>query len=68
MYTKYAKLRDERGMTDNAVAVATGIKQSTFYDWKQRAERDPDASMSIDRMSKIAKYFDVPLDYFKTED
>lgn len=68
MYAKYAKLRDERGMTDNAVAVATGITQSTIYDWKQRTEKDPSASLSIANAAKIAEFFGVPLEYFLKED
>lgn len=64
MYAKYAKLRDSRNMTDNSVAVASGITQSTIYDWKKRSEANPNASLSVENLSRIAKVFDVPLDYF----
>lgn len=68
MYARYAKRRDEKQMTDNSVAVASGITQSTIYDWKKRAETNPNASLSVENLSKIAKVLEVPLDYFKTED
>ncbi len=64
MYARYAKLRDDRNMTDNSVAVASGITQSTIYDWKKRSETNPNASLSVENLSRIAKVFDVPLDYF----
>ena len=32
MYTKYAKLRDAKGLNDNKVAEMTGIPASTIYD------------------------------------
>ena len=67
MYAKYAKLRDERGMSDNKVAVMTGITQSTIYDWKQRSERDKNAKMSLDNISKIARLFGVPIETFLEE-
>lgn len=69
MYSIYAKLRDLRGVTDNAVAVATGITQSTIYDWKQRSEKNPQSRLSVDNLKKIADYFGVPIEYFlETED
>lgn len=67
MYARYAKLRDDRNMTDNSVAVASGITQSTIYDWKKRSEGNPNASLSVENLSKIAKVFNVPLDYFLYE-
>lgn len=64
MYAKYTALRDAKGMTDNAVAEATGITQSTIYDWKKRAEKNPKAGMTMENMIAIADYFGVSLDYF----
>lgn len=64
MYTKYAKLRDERGYNDHSVSTATGIPQSTIYDWKQRTARDENAKLSIDNLVKIATLFEVPIDSF----
>ena len=68
MYAKYAKLRDERGLTDNAVAVATRIPQSTLYDWKQRSERDEKAALSFGHLVRIANYFGVSIEYFATKE
>ena len=67
MYSIYANLRDSKGLTDNAVAVAVGITQSTIYDWKQRANKNPDAKLSIDNLKKIADYFGVSIEYFLEE-
>lgn len=64
MYTKYAKLRDERGLTDLAVANAVSIPQSTFYDWKQRSADNEKAGMSVGNLMKLAQFFDVPIEYF----
>ena len=54
MYDIYAKLRDERGMTDYAVAMETGILAQTLYDWK--AGR---STPKVDKLLKIAKLFNV---------
>ena len=55
MYSKYAELRDKAGLNDLQVAKKTGIPQSTIYDWKQRAAKDPLAGISAINLSKIAK-------------
>lgn len=58
IYEVYARLRDERGVTDYAVAKACGIGRSTFADWK--------AGRSIPRTEKLAKiadFFGVSLEY-----
>lgn len=68
MYARYASIRDSKGMTDNAVAVATGITQSTIYDWKQRAAKNPKASLSIENTKKIASFFGVPVDELLREE
>ena len=67
MYSKYAILRDERGYNDHQVATATGIPQSTIYDWKQRSERDANAKISIDNLVKITRLFGVPMEAFLEE-
>lgn len=59
MYQKYVELRDKHNVTDYRVSVETGITKSTFTDWKQ-GRSEP----KIDKLSKIAAYFDVPLEYF----
>ena len=57
MYEIYAKLRDERGMTDYQVCKATNISTATMRCWKS-GKYTP----KIDRMVKIAKLFGVTLD------
>lgn len=34
MYVNYAKVRDEKGLTDYMVAKKANIPHSTIYDWK----------------------------------
>lgn len=68
MYAIYSKIRDSKGMTDNAVAVAAGITQSTIYDWKQRSQKNPKAGLSIENLKKIAALFDVPVDRLLEEE
>ena len=59
MYGKYVKLRDANGVTDYAVAEATGIPKSTFSDWKS-GRSEP----KIGKLKLIADYFETSLDYF----
>ena len=59
LYEKYQKLKDGRGVTDYRVSEATGIPRSTFSEWK-RGTYVP----KIEKIIKIAKFFDVPVDYF----
>lgn len=63
MYEKYAELRDSRGITDYRVAVDTGITKSTFTDWKKGRSKP-----KFDKLLILAKYFDVPVEYFAEED
>lgn len=58
MYEKYCELRDKKGVTDYAVSKATGITKSTFTDWKTGRSKP-----KIEKLSKIAIYFDVPIDF-----
>ena len=59
MYRKYVKLRDEKGVTDYRVSVDTGITKSTFSDWKNCLY-----TPKVDKLQKLANYFNVPLSYF----
>lgn len=59
MYQRYANLRDSRGITDYRVAKETGIPASTFTEWKN-GKYTP----KVEKMSKLAKYFGVDLEYF----
>lgn len=62
MYEKYVKLRDEKGVTDYRVAEETGIHKSTFTDW-----RTGRSNPKLEKLSKIAKYFNVAIEYFISE-
>lgn len=59
MYEKYAKLRDEKKLTNYRVALDTGISKSTFTDWAKGR-----SCPKIEKLKKIADYFGVPLEYF----
>lgn len=62
MYNKYVQLRDSKGLTDYKVALDTGITKSTFTDWKN-GRSEP----KIEKLAKIAEYFEVTVDYFVKE-
>lgn len=59
LYEKFAKLLNERQVTAYQVSKATGIASSTFYEW-----RDGRYEPKVEKIKKIADYFDVPLTYF----
>lgn len=62
MYARYAKLRDKAKVTDAEVARQTGLGSYLFSEWKKGK-----SAPKIDKLYKIAKYFDVPLEYFVDE-
>lgn len=62
MYERYAKLRDERGLTDYRVSVDTGIPKTTFSEWRAM-KYEP----KLNKIATLAKYFDVPIEYFVSE-
>lgn len=62
-YEKYAKLRDERGLTDYQVAKKTGISSATLSEWKSGIY-----TPKIDKMIKIADLFGLSLDSLFRED
>lgn len=59
MYTRYAELRDSKGLKDADVSKATGIFPSTFTDWKNGTSKP-----KIEKLYKIAKFFEVPMETF----
>lgn len=63
MYKRYAELRDSRGVSDYRVAQDTGIAASTLSDWKNGLYVP-----KVDKLMLIAKYFEVPIEYFLTDD
>lgn len=56
-YEKYARLRDERGMTDYQVCQETGIAQSSFPNWKAGRY-----TPKVEKLVKIARLFNVTVD------
>ena len=59
MYEHYVELRDKKGVTDYRVSKDTGITKSTFTDWKNGR-----SSPKLEKVSLLAKYFEVPIEYF----
>lgn len=62
MYEKYAKLRDERGLTDYRVSKETGISTVTLSAWKAGTYKP-----KVEKIMLIAKLFDVGIEYFLEE-
>jgi len=60
MYAKYAKLRDEKGLTDYRVATDTGISANTISDWK-----NGNCNPSFKSVELLSNYFGVSLDYWR---
>lgn len=59
MYERYVELRDRKGLTDAAVAQASGITPSTFSDWKSGR-----SNPKTEKLMKIAAVLEVPLEAF----
>lgn len=58
MYEIYAKLRDEKNVTDYRIAKECGFNQAILVRWKQGTTKP-----SLDTMLAIAKFFDVTVDF-----
>ncbi len=59
LYPKLEPLLEKRGITLYQLGQELNIPDSTLYEWKCDKY-----TPKIDKVSKIAKYFDVPLEYF----
>lgn len=59
VYSKYVKLRNDKCITDYRVAIDTGIRRSTFSDWKSGRSKP-----KTDKLKILADYFGVSVDYF----
>lgn len=59
MYSRYAELRDSKGLTDYRVAQETGISTATLSSWKL-GRYTPKA----EKLVKLAEFFGVPVTYF----
>lgn len=57
MYEKYSRLRDAKGLNDHQVVLAAGLTPSTIYEWR-RGTYTP----KVDKLAKIAKVLEVPLE------
>lgn len=62
-YEKYARLRDERGMTDYQVCVKAGISTSSLPNWKAGRY-----TPKIEKLVLIARLFGVTVSDLLTED
>ena len=63
MYKKFADLLDARNKTAYRVSKDTGIAQSVLSDWKNGRSKP-----KFDKLLVLAKYFGVPVEFFKDED
>lgn len=63
MYEIYAKIRDERGLSDYAVAKACGWSQSTLSDWKSGR-----TIPSLKKLRALANFLNVSEEYIETGD
>lgn len=59
MYKKFECLLVERNITPYKVSKTTGISTATLSDWKSGRSKP-----KVDKLKILAKYFDVPIDYF----
>lgn len=62
MYKKFAELLDKNNKTAYAVSKETGIAQSVLSDWKTGRSKP-----KFDKLIVLAKYFNVPVEYFADE-
>ena len=63
MYKKFSKLLEETNKTIYRVSADTGIATATLYDW-----RDGRSNPKIDKLKKLADYFNVSIEYFLKEE
>lgn len=63
MYEKYAKRRDELGLTDYKVAQMSGVLTSTLSEWKKHYETGGKSGYQpkLEKLSAIAKAVDLKL-------
>lgn len=62
MYNKFSKLLSERGITAYKVSKDTGISSVVFSEWKKGKSKP-----KIDKLLKLARYFNVDVTYFLEE-
>ena len=61
MYEKYAKRRDELGLTDYKVAQMSGVLTATLSEWKKHHESRGEQGYQpkLDKLSAIASALDM---------
>ena len=59
MYEKFAALLKQHNVTPYRVSKDTGIPANTFTNWKSGRSKP-----KFDKLLVIARYFDVPVEYF----
>ena len=59
LYKKFSVLLEKSNKTAYQVAKETGIAQSVLSDWKTGRSKP-----KVDKLAVLAKYFDVPIEYF----
>lgn len=59
MYEKIQKLINEHNLTPYQLSQETGISTSSLSDWKTGRSKP-----KLDKLVILAKYFNVPLEYF----
>lgn len=62
MYEKFCQLLQRANITPYKVSKETGVSQQTLSDWKNGK-----SIPKIDKLQKIADYFNVPLDWFTND-
>lgn len=60
-YEMFKKLCDRKGLTASDVSKATGVSGATLTSWKKG-----DYTPKLDKLQKIADYFQVSVDYLIT--
>ncbi|MDO4328726.1 MAG: helix-turn-helix transcriptional regulator [Lachnospiraceae bacterium] len=63
MYKKYLALLGKTNKTTYQVSKETGVSQTAFSNWKS-GRSEP----SLESLRKLAKYFNVPIEYFLNEE
>ena len=62
MYQRFEELLKEKNVTAYRLSKETGIPASTFTDWKTGKSKP-----KVDKLKKIADYFNVTIEYFLEE-
>ncbi|MGL6198758.1 MAG: helix-turn-helix domain-containing protein [Lachnospiraceae bacterium] len=63
MYKKFAELLEKTNKTAYRVSKDTGIRENVFSYWKSGRSKP-----KIDKLMILADYFDVPIEYFLSEE